>query len=521
MDQYTLFVLLSPFGAVISIVLASFGWEHRKIRGARSVAYTMGLVAVYLILNTLELVDPTPQGTLFFAQACYISIGILAVEWFSFGLYFSNKEHLLASPFTRLLWVIPFITIGLVFTNSYHHLIWRDYTFVTVANGFLHMRVTAYGSWFWVFWFQAYVLILSGAILMVWTCFAPGKYYRIQSYLAVLAALLPLSVNLIYVLRLIPGLYKDYSPLGYALGGALLAISIFRYRLLDLTPLGRSILIDNMTDGMLTLDPVYRVVDYNPASAMIFKSAGLSAPQIGEPVEVLDPFLKDFETKPDQSLLQTEMTLERDAENEYYDLQIRRVTNWQDTEVLGYLVVLHSVTEHKKLFQAARKLSEEDPLTGVLNRNRFTELANQAIEHLRTPAKCSILMIDVDHFKGYNDTKGHICGDQLLQAFVRELTKLLRSTDLVGRIGGDEFIILLPETGLSGAQDLAERLCQQIATTPLETEDYGSFPISISVGVCEYDGRNSNTLESVILAADKGLYQAKALGRNRVCVYQS
>jgi diguanylate cyclase (GGDEF)-like protein len=483
MDQYTLFVLLSPFGCAITLVVAFYCWRHRTARAARPLFFTVIAVAAYLFFNTLELVNPTPQGTLFFAQVCYLCIGMLTVNWLAFALVFSNRESWLASPYFRLLWIIPSVTAVLVFTNAYHHLIWKEFTFIPVTNGFLYLRVITYGGWFWVFWLQAYVLILVSAVLMVRARITSRKNYRMQSRLTVAATLLPLGVNLVYVLHLIPGFSKDYSPLSYAFSGILLAVSIFRYRMLDLTPFGRAILMDNMTDGMLTLDLLKRVVDFNPAAVRIFAATPLLLPQMGQPFPWLDAYLQPFETSSNTDLLQTEMILSQPVEDGYYDLQIRRLRDPSSAEAVGYLVLMHDITEHKKLLQAVRKLAEEDTLTGVLNRGRFIELARKEIEYAHNrPLHFSILMIDIDHFKQVNDSLGHIGGDQLLQAFARRLRVLLRSTDLIGRIGGDEFIVLLPGIALENALLLSDRLCSQVAAEPMETDDYGAFPSPSALG---------------------------------------
>ena len=521
MNQYTLFVLLSPFGCGIAIAVGIYSLRYSNVRAARPLAYAVGGVTAYLLFNTLELVDPTPQGTLFFAQVCYLCIGFLTVNWLAFALAYSNHENWLKSASFRLLWIIPSITGVLVFTNSYHHLIWKDYTFIPVANGFLYMRVLAYGSWFWVFWLQAYMLILVAAAILVNTSLKSHSQFRMQAGLAVIAALLPLVVNLIYVLHLIPGLKKDFSSLSYAFSGLLLAVSLFRYRMFDLTPIARANLIENMNDCMFTLDASKRVVDFNPAAQRIFSSTDIALPRVGEPFPVFDSYLQKLETDSAIDLLQVEITIPMQGEDIYFDLQIRRLRDRHNVETVGYMALMHAITEHKKELHTVRKLADEDTLTGVLSRSRFFELARQEMEGTRTDSpRFSIMMVDVDHFKQVNDSLGHIAGDQILQGFIRRMRVSLRSVDLIGRIGGDEFIVLLPGTSLENALQLAERLCAQVAEKPMETKDCGEIPVTVSIGVAEYSAKGSTTLESVIDVADKGLYQAKAQGRNRACVHQ-
>lgn len=520
MDQYTVFILLSPFAIATASVVAIYCWKHRSSDTARTLAACLSAAVAYLFFNNLELVSVSPESKIFFAQVGYVCIGLLTVNWLAFALAFSNREKALKSPYFRLLWIVPILTVGLVFTNSYHHLIWKDFFILQISRGFLYFRVLTYGSWFWVFWFHSYFLILAGAVLIVWNSLSSHRPVPMQTRLTLAGALLPLTVNLIYVLRLIPGFYKDYSPLAYAFSGILFAISIYRYQLLELPMLARSILIDNMSDGMLTLDSAMRVADLNPAARRIFTDAAQPAPRIGAPFPLLNEYIRQFDAQPQGDLLENEIVFTQAGEKVYYDLQIRRLHDQTLTEVIGYLISLHAVTEHKKLLEVARKLAMEDALTGVFNRRHFIELAHEELEHSSAGSGFfSILMIDIDYFKNVNDTLGHIGGDQVLHAFAQRLRALLRSTDVIGRIGGDEFIIMLPDTRLENARLLAERLCAQVAEKPIETDDYGPFTITISIGVSECSRATSKTLEPAMALADKGLYQAKDLGRNRVRIF--
>ena len=522
MDQYTLFVLLAPFACALTLAIAIYSWRYRSTPTALPLGFTTAAVAAYVFFNTLELVNPYPSGTLFFAQICYVCIGVLTISWMAFSLVFSNHEAWVKSVLFRLLVVIPALTIIMVFTNSYHHLIWKEYTFIPVSHGFLYMHVITYGALFWVFWIQAYLLIILSAVLTIWTCISQRNRYRERALLITFAMLLPLSVNLTYILHLVPGLYKDYSSIAYAGGGILLAMGIFHYQLLDLTPFARAVLVDKMSDAMLTLDNSKRLIDFNPAAMRIFSQSAHNPLKMVAPLPLLEPYLSQLDQQDEsQELLKTEMSLDQAGEDKFYDLQIRRLRTKNGSEIVGYLVLMHAITEHKKLLHEMQKLAEEDSLTGVFNRNHFIEMAQHEIEaNTTTLHYFSILMVDIDYFKRVNDSIGHMGGDQVLQAFAKRLKESLRSVDIIGRIGGDEFIILLPNTTAENARTLAERLCQQVADYPVRTKDHQDYPISISVGVSEYCEGKSESLEKVIIQADQALYQAKGLGRNRTCVYE-
>nr|WP_280712741.1 GGDEF domain-containing protein [Desulfobaculum xiamenense] len=160
------------------------------------------------------------------------------------------------------------------------------------------------------------------------------------------------------------------------------------------------------------------------------------------------------------------------------------------------------------------RLAAVDPLTGLRNRRMFMELARREFDKAKrydTPLAC--VMIDVDRFKDINDTHGHEAGDRALKAIATELARHARRTDILARLGGEEFILLLPETGLHGAFVSAEQHRQRIEelSIPLAPEP---LEITISLGVTELDEADSS-LDALMSRADHALYAAKAKGRNR------
>ena len=183
--------------------------------------------------------------------------------------------------------------------------------------------------------------------------------------------------------------------------------------------------------------------------------------------------------------------------------------------VAGYSVVLRDVTERKRDGDEIRRLLTTDHLTGVLNRARFFELAEAEVARVeRFGQPLSALMIDIDHFKSVNDTRGHAGGDEVLRGLAASLRASLRSIDVFGRMGGEEFAILLPSIDLPGAQLVAERLRRDAAGLR-PTFEGRAIPITISIG-CAAMGEGAKTIDALLKAADEALYRAKGAGRNRV-----
>lgn len=165
------------------------------------------------------------------------------------------------------------------------------------------------------------------------------------------------------------------------------------------------------------------------------------------------------------------------------------------------------------------ELSQQDALTGIYNRRYFFELADREfIRARRYGHPLSAIMIDLDYFKSINDQHGHIVGDQVLIEVARRIRHSARQVDLVGRYGGEEFVVLLPETSLADAEVLAMRIWQNLTEEPTITREL-SIPVKASIGISCCTKADSIGLDELIDRADKALYRAKDLGRNRIISY--
>jgi diguanylate cyclase (GGDEF)-like protein len=180
---------------------------------------------------------------------------------------------------------------------------------------------------------------------------------------------------------------------------------------------------------------------------------------------------------------------------------------------VGYLTqVFNTMVESlRKHHDELERLSTTDTLTGLSNRRHLMNLLTQEIERAkRADRPFSILMLDVDHFKKYNDTHGHQAGDEVLARIGTVLRNSIRPYDCAARYGGEEFLVMLSGTSLDLAKESAERIRKQV-----RAEQFESGPVTISIGVAEYPS-HGDTAKSVIGQADAALYEAKRAGRDRV-----
>lgn len=162
----------------------------------------------------------------------------------------------------------------------------------------------------------------------------------------------------------------------------------------------------------------------------------------------------------------------------------------------------------------AWNLATTDGLTGIMNRRCFLNVAEKELHRSNRYAQpFSILIIDIDHFKSVNDSYGHGIGDDVIKAVVHDIELVLRRTDYLGRLGGEEFVALLPETGQEQGMAVAQRIVQEIFNHPYQIRD-STLTVSVSVGVASYTPDDAS-FTALLERADQALYQAKREGRNR------
>lgn len=183
---------------------------------------------------------------------------------------------------------------------------------------------------------------------------------------------------------------------------------------------------------------------------------------------------------------------------------------------IGPLTVATVMTARNELLRRFEHLATHDPLTGAMNRAGFRGRAEPWLARLaggRRPA--AALMLDIDRFKSINDTHGHAAGDRVLIAIARTIRECLRGTDVLGRMGGEEFAVLLPDVHRGEAEAVAERIRAAFAAAAVDIGDGGTLTATVSIGVA-VAAQAPDGLEDLLVSADHALYRAKHSGRNRV-----
>jgi diguanylate cyclase (GGDEF)-like protein/PAS domain S-box-containing protein len=272
--------------------------------------------------------------------------------------------------------------------------------------------------------------------------------------------------------------------------------------------------------GEMEIDKDDRIIAWNPAAERIFgfseaEAMGRDVLELIVPEEARDEVRKVIQG------LNAGEEIDRHS-NRNLRKDGRVITcDWYNTPLfdsegtwMGWASIVKDITQEKEESEKILYLSRHDPLTGLFNRRHLVEKLEEArLRTRRTGASYSTIMIDIDRFKLFNDIHGHECGDLVLKTVASTLQESLRATDSIGRWGGEEFLILLPETNLEGARELGERIRQRVEAA---SASYGGtelkVTITVGVSVCR-DGEES--IDDCIRRADEALLEGKAKGRNR------
>jgi diguanylate cyclase (GGDEF)-like protein len=202
---------------------------------------------------------------------------------------------------------------------------------------------------------------------------------------------------------------------------------------------------------------------------------------------------------------------------------IRHLAVTENGEFIGLLSAMNFFEYYKDVEEHLSNLAIHDGLTGIYNRRYFDEtLAREWKRTMREKAPLSLIMLDIDYFKKYNDTYGHQAGDECLRQVATTISGALRRpADMAARYGGEEFVVVLPNLKLEDSAKFGETIRAKIEALKMEHKQSDANPfITVSLGIASVVPSSISSYEELVGAADKALYSAKNKGRNRVCVAQ-
>lgn len=282
-----------------------------------------------------------------------------------------------------------------------------------------------------------------------------------------------------------------------------------------------NIVLDHITQGMVVVGPDYRTLAFNRHFEAMFQ---LSPGSVEVGTDFRD-ILKVWaaETGQDEEMLNYAISqLDETSTFEFeFPQSIKGDTRWcllthNPLPDKGFVRTFTDITKRKALEASLTKLSREDPLTGLFNRRTLIgSLEEEMKRGQRYERPMSILMMDIDHFKTINDRWGHPVGDEVLKAFAATCQSTRRENDKIGRWGGEEFVMLLPETEPAEAERVGQRIRGLTAKMVINAKP-ADLAIQATVSVGLTTATADDNVETLINRADAAMYEAKALGRDRV-----
>lgn len=286
-------------------------------------------------------------------------------------------------------------------------------------------------------------------------------------------------------------------------------------------------IVEHCADAVVAINRAQQVVLFNRAAGKMFDRAPRDV--IGQPLSILLPDRIRHEHTALVEGFAKERGTARYMADRRSDIVGRRADGTEfpagisilhalDSETPVMVAIIRDRTEQRRMEQTLEELANTDPLTGALNRRAFMAGARSICETARRHRRgVSALLLDIDRFKGLNDTYGHAVGDLAIVQVFQRFSDSLRAGDLLGRWGGEEFVALLPDADARGARIVAERVRSVIEETPLAPPGCAeSVYFTASLGVAALHDDDDGP-DSLIQRADDALYRAKAAGRNQVC----
>jgi len=372
----TIVFVLAGTAMMVALLLAVYAWWRGDTLGARPFALLIFAVAWWCLGVILGIASPDLPTKLFWAKFVFFPIVTVPVAWLAFILEYTGRAQWLSRRNVLLLSIEPVITFVLAWTNEYHKLIYTS-TQIDLSNGFPMVQST-FGPWLWVHAAYGYSLMLVGTLLLIWTTFRMPSVYRLQAISLLIGSLFPWFSNIVSISGLNPIPALDLTPIAFAFSGVVFAWGLFRLGLLDLLPVARDMVIEQMADGLMVLDARDRILDANPA---LQRLVGLPMNKIiGNPVDEFFPNWRRLIESTPQGSVQKEISLNSGAGQSSYAVRITSLFN-QEKRLTGRVVTLDDVTDRKRAEDTMQQAKEAAEAS---NRAKDKFLAAVSYE-LRTP----------------------------------------------------------------------------------------------------------------------------------------
>lgn len=505
------FLLSSTF---VAVLMSVYAMNKKGVPAARPFSFLCICTAMYSFGYAMELLNSDINTILSWNFFQHMGIVFIPAFWVLLAVEYSGNEKKLTRLYKTVIFSVPLLILIVRYTNPVHHLFYKSMEVKT--NVFFSVIHLEKGPLYIVDGIYITISFLLANLLYFKIFYRSKGVIRYQSMLMFIASLLPYAAFCLLITNSSP-LDIDFTPITIIFSNILFLVGLFKYQFLDLIPLARDKVFESIKDAVLVLDINYNILDFNVSASNIFIKLDKEA--IGKNLSILSDEYADFV----QSVLEgkeTQFEIKSDNCSCFYFIKMSMLYS-KFNSIIGYIVILNDITEQVENIRKLEMLASTDGLTGIYNRRYFLECCEYELKRTKNEEKpLSLILFDIDNFKSINDNLGHLAGDAVLKQIIEVCRENIRSEDILGRFGGEEFIILLPHTAIEEAMVIGERVRKSMEMSNVTFEGR-KIKVTSSFGVSGITGMSIQSgmdLDVLIKLADKALYMAKAGGKNCIKV---
>ncbi|MEZ5427902.1 MAG: diguanylate cyclase [Pyrinomonadaceae bacterium] len=488
----------------VSIVISSgiclYAWNNPQTRGAKAFALSGFASIVWMFGDFVARISPNYAGQWIGELIRYVGVETLPVALLVFVYQFCGKK--ISRKTIGLLSIVPLISWLFLLTNPLHNLF-----FSSAQLNYPGTMKVVYGLYFWYVHIPyCYTLLLTSFLTVLLEISRASRHYRPPIILLFVSLCIPFVFNVLGVFKLVGPV--SFTPMSFPIFFVVMAIGIFRYRLLGSNPIAFETVFHTIRDGVVILDCNNIIKDINAAATL---GTGRKAEQMvglnfREAFSNWPDLVEKYEDEPD---LYDEVELEVAGTMRFISVRIVPLNN-SNGGLNGKIITFRDITDRKRYEFSLETLAFHDPLTRLANRLKFQhELETTLEKSMESRETFAVLFFDLNQFKAVNDTMGHEIGDELLKYVAARVVSILRHPDILARFGGDEFAILLHRADREKVRIVAERILESVQK-PFRIEDR-ILTASLSIGAAFYPEHGESTTQ-LLRHADQAMYQAKSAG---------
>ncbi|WP_342605568.1 histidine kinase N-terminal 7TM domain-containing protein [Peribacillus sp. FSL E2-0159] len=498
------YILVVIMAGALSLFLCLF--TQLKIKdapGAKPYILVTLLSSIFTFSYAFELSSTSLEQIIFWLRVEYLALPFIPV--FLLLMCIEYVGHRINKVWKYALFIIPFI-------NDLHHFYYKSMG-LRSDSPFPIIKLVG-GPWFYVHSLFLFLCVMLSIIILLKQVKKSSFRFRMQISMMVAGLIIPILADYYYINGL-SSYGIDLGPVSMSITFIFHGAALLTFQMFNVAPIARETVFESMKEGVIVLNQQGLIVDYNHGMRKVIPM--LDEHSIGKSITSVlngNHHLREIiDLKQD-----SDFNCSLNGNMVHYHIGFSPVFNKSNLPI-GQIITFADVTERVLMLEKLKQLASLDGLTQILNRTFFIKKSEMIFDLLSLEGgSVSVIMFDIDHFKNVNDTFGHEAGDAVITLVANTAKEHIREGDLLGRYGGEEFIICLPNTALPSAYELADIIREKVSENiALVNEEKISVTCSFGVTHALIEaGDRVHSIKTSMRRADQALYAAKKNGRNCV-----